>query len=293
MRRVGNASILPIIYGPPQTVYVGPTAIPYASTMSTSPYGSSFMTGGVQPHNGTVQIPFHPPVVTTGPKSPTGCALSGGVCGGIPVSSSPVGSPIRSPPLMKFNVKDRSSSPAYWIRRGGIFFFFFFKQKSYQKFSRNYCFPFAHFYKNIQLSFFSSVWWFRMFCSTCVHFSFFVSGVWYQVTAVILLLSSPGMKQVANEGKWKENKIGRRWMTFNRFRVMIWRWIISKFFFLNSKKLCFFWKKFEVLPPCAKKKHFSIGISFAKFIGAKNEMVNVCQFLWKNIIRLQLPHSFY
>lgn len=113
MRRVGNASILPIIYGPPQTVYVGPTAIPYASTMSTSPYGSSFMTGGVQPHNGTVQIPFHPPVVTTGPKSPTGCALSGGVCGGIPVSSSPVGSPIRSPPLMKFNVKDRSSSPAY------------------------------------------------------------------------------------------------------------------------------------------------------------------------------------
>ena len=103
MRRVGNASILPIIYGPPQTVYVGPTAIPYASTMSTSPYGSSFMTGGVQPHNGTVQIPFHPPVVTTGPKSPTGCALSGGVCGGIPVSSSPVGSPIRSPPLMKFN----------------------------------------------------------------------------------------------------------------------------------------------------------------------------------------------
>ena len=174
-----------------------------------------------------------------------------------------------------------------------IFFFFFFKQKSYQKFSRNYCFPFAHFYKNIQISFFSSVWWFRMFCSTCVHFSFFVSGVWYQVTAVILLLSSPGMKQVANEGKWKENKIGRRWMTFNRFRVMIWRWIISKIFFLNSKKLFFFGKNLRCSRLALKKKHFSIGISFAKFIGAKNEMVNVCQFLWKNIIRLQLPHSLY
>ena len=37
-------------------------------------------------------------------------------------------------------------------------------------------------------------------------FSFFVSGVWYQVTAVMLLLSSPGMKQVANKGKWKGNK---------------------------------------------------------------------------------------